>query len=223
MTNTRGLDNFFHYYNNDWSKRKENVWKSFTYWACFCDWVSEWHLDIDELDFEYDIDQSILYESGCKEEWLDYLDDKIKIELVDYSLISELVDTKIEEAQQEQQDELFDYLDDDAPYKTRDELENRVADLLEDYEYIDKSLWNVCDEYEEDRGIDYDEQLFDELDNISFVNRGEIVWAIQDYFYPDAGTDWEQPSYWELAEYERLAEDYMNDRKIEFEEEEDNN
>ena len=223
MTNTRGLDNFFHYYNNDWSKRKENVWKSFTYWACFCDWVSEWHLDIDELDFEYDIDQSILYESGCKEEWLDYLDGKIKIELVDYSLISELVDTKIEEAQQEQLDELFDYLDDDAPYKTRDELENRVADLLEDYEYIDKSLWNVCDEYEEDRGIDYDEQLYDYLDWYSFVSKSEILWAIEEYYYPDEEWQKESASYWELAEYNNIADDYMNDRKIEFEEEEDNN
>ena len=221
MTNTNFLDDFFHYYNSDWDKRKENVWRSYTYWACLYDWVREWHLDLDE--FSWEINDYIESESWARREWVEDLSDEVKVEILDISYLDELVCSKKEEAQEEQQEELFDYLDDDAPYKTRDELENRVADLLEDYEYIDKTLWNVCDEYEEDRGIDYDEQLFDELDNFSFVDKGEIVWAIQDYFYPDAGTDWEQPSYWELAEYSRLAEDYMNDRKIEFEEDENNN
>ena len=221
MTNTNFLDDFFHYYNNDWSKRKENVWRSFTYWACFYDWVREWHLDLDE--FSWEIDDYIESESWARREWVEWLSDEVKVEILDIAYLDELVSSKVEEAQEEQQEELFDELDDDWPYKTRDELENKVADLLEDYEYIDKSLWNVCNDYEDDRGIDYDEQLFDELDNTSFVNKDEIVWAIQDYFYPDAGTDWEQPSYWELSEYERLAEEYMNDRKIEFEEEEESN
>lgn len=221
MTNTSFLDDFSRYYNNDWSKRRENIWRGNTYWACLYDWVREWHLDLDE--FSWEINDYIESESWARREWVEDLSDEVKAEILDISYLDELVCSKKEEAQEEQQEELFDELDDDWPYKTRDELEDRVADLLEDYEYIDKSLWNVCDEYEEDRGIDYDEQLFDELDNFSFVNKGEIVWAIQDYFYPDAGTDWEQPSYWELAEYERLAEDYMNDRKIEFEEDENNN
>lgn len=214
--NTNFLDDFFSYYHNDWDKRKENVGKSFTYGACFYDWVKEWHLSL--WEFEWDINDYIRNDSGCREEWLDYLDDKVKIELVDFSLLSELIDNKIEEAQEEQQNDLFDELDEEK-YKTREELENKVAELLEDYEYIDKTLWNVCDDYEDDRGIDYQEQLFEELDNYSFVSKDEIVGAIQDYYYPDAGTDWEQPSYWELSEYTDIAEEYMNDRNIEFEEE----
>lgn len=215
MTNTSFLDDFFSYYNNNWSKREDNIWRGFTYGACLYDWVREWHFDLDE--FSYEINDCIESESWARREWVEYLSDEAKVEILDIAYLDELVVSKKEEAQQEQQEELFDELDDDAPYKTRKELEDRVADLLEDYPYIDKTLWNVCDEYEDDRGIDYDEQLFDELDKTSFVNKEEIVLAIQDYFYPDAGTDWEQPSYWELSEYGRLAEDYMNDRKIEFE------
>ena len=221
MTNTNFLDDFFHYYNSDWDKRKENVWRSYTYWACLYDWVREWHLDLDE--FSWEINDYIESESWARREWVEELDDSVKVEILDIAYLDELVVSKKEEAQQEQQEELFDELDDDWPYKTRDELENRVADLLEDYEYIDKTLWNVCDEYEEDRGIDYDEQLYDYLDWYSFVSKSEILWAIEEYYYPDEEWQKESASYWELTEYNNIADDYMNDRKIEFEEEEENN
>lgn len=221
MTNTNFLDDFFKYYNNDWDKRKENVWRSYTYWACLYDWVREWHLDLDE--FSWEINDYIESESWARREWVEDLDDSVKVEILDIAYLDELVVGKKEEAQEEQQEELFDELDDNWPYKTRDELENKVADLLEDYEYIDKFLWNVCDEYEEDRGIDYDEQLYDYLDWYSFVSKSEILGAIEEYYYPDEEWQKESASYWELAEYNNIADEYMNDRNIEFEEEENNN
>jgi hypothetical protein len=205
-------------YLRSWEERKENVGRSFTYWSALYDWVREGHLDLSE--FEWEINDYIEWESWARREWIEDLSDEVKAEILDISYLDELVRDKYEQAQEEQQEELFEELDDNWPYKTRDELETEVGRILDDYEYIDKYLLTVCDEYEEDRGIDYDEQLYEELDNFSFVSKSEIVWAIQDYFYPDAWTDWEQPSMWELAEYEQMAEDYIADRDLEFNEEE---
>ena len=208
----------FNSYLHDWEERKENVGRSFTYWSALYDWVREGHLDLSE--FEWEINDYIEWESWARKDWVEDLSDDVKVEILDISYLGELVRDKYEQAQEEQQEELFDELDDNWPYKTRDELETEVGRILDDYEYIDKFLGNVCDEYEEDRGIDYDEQLYEELDNFSFVSKSEVVGAIQDYFYPDAWTDWEQPSYWEIAVCEQMAEDYIADRNLEFNEEE---
>lgn len=212
------LDDFFYYYNNIWSKREENVWRSFTYGVCFYDWVKEGHLNL--WDVEREVNDYIQWQSWADRERIENLDDATKVELVDCSYLRELIDEKINEAQEEQQEELFDELDDET-YKLRDDLEKKVGELIEDYPYIEKSVQDLCDEYEDDRDIDYQEQCFDELDSYHFVERSEVVGAIQDYFYPDAGTDWEQPSYWELAIYTERADEYIDDRGLEFDEEEE--
>lgn len=57
-------------------------------------------------------------------------------------------------------------------------------------------------------------RLFDFLDGYTFVDINEIAMAINDYF------NWEDsnPSYWELAHYGFLAEEYAERKNIKFEE-----
>jgi len=59
-------------------------------------------------------------------------------------------------------------------------------------------------------------KLFDYLDGYWFSNIDEIVNAIADFYYPDAGSDWEQPSRSELSEYWEIAIQYSESRQLDF-------
>lgn len=52
-------------------------------------------------------------------------------------------------------------------------------------------------------------ELRDYLNGYHFIDKDEVTMAVQDFFFPDAGTDGEEPSYWEVAECQEVAEIYV--------------
>ena len=68
-----------------------------------------------------------------------------------------------------------------------------------------------------------DDDLVEYLDWYHFVNKWEIVWAIEKYMWEEIYEDeWFSPSLWELSEYLELAEEYIewNDITVNDDEEE---
>lgn len=60
-------------------------------------------------------------------------------------------------------------------------------------------------------------KLYDYLDSFSFVWVFEVNWAVQDYF----SDNWEkQLSYWEVNLCQFIAEKYISERWLEFEDDE---
>ena len=53
------------------------------------------------------------------------------------------------------------------------------------------------------------QDLFDYLDGFSFVSREEIAMAVCNFFVEEMGVL--NPSYWELAEYDALADEYVKE------------
>lgn len=53
------------------------------------------------------------------------------------------------------------------------------------------------------------QDLWDYLDGFSFVSREEIAMAVCDFFVEEMGVI--NPSYWELAEYDALADEYVKE------------
>lgn len=51
------------------------------------------------------------------------------------------------------------------------------------------------------------QDLWDYLDGFSFATREEIAMAVCDFFVEEMGVL--NPSYWELAEYDELADEYV--------------
>ena len=207
------------YYERDWSKRKENVWRSFTMWACLYDWVKESHLTLDELGIYDIVVDQIQNDSGANRDWIEYLWDDVLVELVDISFLWGLMEDQENEYVEEQKSDLFDELDDEE-YKSRDEVLAKVEELMDWYYLPDERSDDLTDDYIDDRGLDFEEMLYDYLDWYDFVNKTEILCATQDYFFPDAWTDWEQPSYWDIADCQEKANKYIEDREIKFDEEE---
>lgn len=74
-------------------------------------------------------------------------------------------------------------------------------------------LWQQIEDEEDEKEKS---ECFDELDGYSFVSRDEVIGAIENYFYP---LDWkDSASYWELATYTEWADEYIEDRGLDFEE-----
>lgn len=53
------------------------------------------------------------------------------------------------------------------------------------------------------------QDLREYLDGFSFVSREEIAMAVCDFFVEEMGVL--NPSYWELAEYDALADEYVKE------------
>lgn len=109
------------------------------------------------------------------------------------------------------------------------EVANTIQDYIEkkheDYRTIPSETYDLAERYIKENRIYLEweswtykflskEDLFAELDVFSFVNREEVWMAVFD-FYNDENTS---PSWWELAEYDELAEEYIESRKLVFEE-----
>ena len=215
---TRWIENLLDFYERDWSERKENVWRSFTMGACLYDYIRENRGSFDDLWIEWEVNDIIENESGANREWVENLSDDVKAEILDIAVLWELVENQEEEYKQEQMEELYDELDWNWDYKSRDEVEEEASKIIDDY-YIDEGLADVVDWYIDDRGLDFEEMLFDYLDGYSFVDKQEIIGAIELYYYPDEEGQKENASYWELSEYDDIAQRYIDDRGLEFEEE----
>lgn len=54
------------------------------------------------------------------------------------------------------------------------------------------------------------QDLWEYLDGFSFVSREEIAMAVFDFFMEEMGVF--NPSYWELREYDQLADEYIKNR-----------
>ena len=214
---TRWIEDLLSYYENNRSKKDSNSWRSFTMGACLYDYISSGYWTFRDLWLEDYVIDYIENESGARRERIEYQDDKVLVELVDIAYLWELVEEQEDEYKQEQKDELFDELDDNWDYKSRDEVEKECERIIDDY-YIDEWLDEIVDEYIDDRGLDFDEMLYDYLDWYTFVDKTEIIGAIEQYFYPDEEGQKENASYWELSEYDDIANKYIEERWIEFEE-----
>lgn len=152
-------------YVNEWMNKPENKGSSFTMWKALYDFCAWWSGTLSDLGIEDEINEIILNESGANYDWVEWLNDQAKLEIVDISVLQEIGE--------------------------------RIEDEIN----------------EEDK-----EEVFDELDSYHFVERSEVIGAIENYFYP---TDWdESPSYLELAIYTERADEYIEDRGLEFNEEE---
>ena len=186
--------------------------------ACLYDYIRENRGSFDDLWIEWEVNDIIENESGANREWVENLSDDVKAEILDIAVLWELVENQEEEYKQEQMEELYDELDWNWDYKSRDEVEEEASKIIDDY-YIDEGLADVVDWYIDDRGLDFEEMLFDYLDGYSFVDKQEIIGAIELYYYPDEEGQKENASYWELSEYDDIAQRYIDDRGLEFEEE----
>lgn len=148
-------------YKKEWITRKGNSCRSFTNWACFYDWVKEGQLKLDCLGFEYEVNQSILYQSWANEEWVEGLDDKIKVELVDIALLDELVDREIREVEEEEKQELFDDLD-SYEYSCKSDVIQAITIYYlwesEQVSYWELSAYSeLAEEYIENRGLELED------------------------------------------------------------------
>lgn len=62
-------------------------------------------------------------------------------------------------------------------------------------------------------------KLYEFLDWYKFVNETEVSMAVVEFFFPHAGEEgWEQPSYGELSLCDELAQKYIADRDLSFDE-----
>ena len=145
-------------YVDSWMSRKENVWRSFTYWSALYDWIQESRFDLDDLDIRYDIVQSIVAESGAREEWVDNLWDDVLVELTDISELDEYWRRIQEEINDEDIEDIFDDLDLITSFKTRDEFEEKVQELTEDKGNSELNWRTVAERYEDEHYLSIEEE-----------------------------------------------------------------
>lgn len=77
-------------YIDEWMWRKENCGRSFTYWNALYDYINEYRADLDDLGIREYIVDSIEWESQADRDWIEWLTDKILVEVVDIALLDEL-------------------------------------------------------------------------------------------------------------------------------------
>ena len=141
-----------------WMWRKENCGRSFTYWNALYDWVKESRFDLDDLDIRYDIVQSIVAESGAREEWVDDLWDDVLVELTDISELDEYWRRIQEEVNDEDIEDIFDDLDLIPSFKTRDEFEEKVQKLTEDKDNSELNWRTIAERYEDEHYLSIEEE-----------------------------------------------------------------
>lgn len=101
-----------------------------------------------------------------------------------------------------------------ADYERVEWLNDQAKLEILDISILDE-LWKQIEEEEEENEKS---ECFDELDSYDFVGRSEVIGAIENYFYP---ADWkDSASYRELAKYTEWADEYIEDRWLEFDKEE---
>lgn len=122
------------------------------------DGIKEWRFDLDDLDIRYDIIQSIVAESGAREEWVDNLWDDVLVEIVDISELDEYWRRIQDEVNDEDIEDIFDDLDLITSFKTRDEFEEKVQKLTEDKNNSELNWRTVAERYEDEHYLSIEEE-----------------------------------------------------------------
>ena len=106
----------------------------------------------------YDIVQSIVAESGAREEWVDNLWDDVLVEITDISELDEYWRRIQEEINDEDIEDIFDDLDLIPSFKTRDEFEEKVQELTEDKGNSELNWRTVAERYEDEHYLSIEEE-----------------------------------------------------------------
>lgn len=143
---------------DSWMSRKENCWRSFTYWNALYDWVKESRFDLEDLWIRNDLEFYIQEESNADIEWVYWLSDNAIIEIVDISVLDEYGRKVQYDIDEEDKQEIFDALDDYDSFETRQQYEDIVADLVDKNWNTNLNRRTVADEYEEDNFLTIKEE-----------------------------------------------------------------
>lgn len=134
---------------DSWMSRKENVWRSFTYWAAMYDWIKESRFDFDDLWIRDEINQAIQAESNADMDWVENLSDDAVVEILDISDLDEYWRYIQEQVNDEDMEDIFDDLDLIPEFQTRDEFEEKVQKLVDDKCNPELNRRTVAEEYED--------------------------------------------------------------------------
>ena len=134
---------------DSWMSRKENVWRSFTYWAAMYDWIKESRFDFDDLWIRDEINQTIQAESNADMDWVENLSDDAVAEILDISELDEYWRYIQEQINDEDKEDIFDDLDLIPEFETRDEFEEKVQKLVDDKCNPELNRRTVAEEYED--------------------------------------------------------------------------
>lgn len=146
-------------YIDKWLSEKNNNCKSFSYWNAMYDAVKDGWCDFDDLGISDMINDSIEWESGANRDWIEWLDDSIKAELVDISLLDELGREMDGEVKEEDINDILDDMPNPEEYENEEECEDAIQRMLDEWYYHpDITSREILEKY-------MDEYVTDEWDN----------------------------------------------------------
>ena len=146
-------------YVDKWLSKKENQCRSFSYGNAMYDAVKEWWTDFDDLGISDMINDSIEWESGANRDWIEWLDDSIKAELVDVALLDELGREMDGEVKEEDINDILDDMPNPEEYENEEECEDTIQRMLDEWYYHpDITSREILEKY-------MDEYVTDEWDN----------------------------------------------------------
>lgn len=122
-------------YVDKWLSKKENQCRSFSYGNAMYDAIKEWWTDFDDLGISDMINDSIEWESGANRDWIEWLDDDIKAELVDIALLDELGREMDGEVKEEDINDILDDMPNPEEYENEEECEDAIQDILNEWDY----------------------------------------------------------------------------------------
>lgn len=145
---------------DEYMDRPENKGWSFTYGRALYTWVVEWRFDLDDLQIRDELEEIIMNDSGANREWVSYLSDEAIVEIVDIAILDELW-RQIEEdlnSNEDEDDKEYIYWElDKKEFKTREELDEAVKELVSE-SWNDRLNWTtIAEDYENDNFLDFDE------------------------------------------------------------------
>lgn len=146
-------------YVDKWLSKKENQCRSFSYWNAMYDAIKDWWTDFDDLGISDMINDSIEWESGANRDWIEWLDDSIKAELVDVALLDELGREMDGEVKEEDINDILDDMPNPEEYENEEECEDAIQRMLDEWYYHpDITSREILEKY-------MDEYVTDEWDN----------------------------------------------------------
>lgn len=146
-------------YVDKWLSKKENQCRSFSYGNAMYDAVKKWWTDFDDLGISDMINDSIEWESGANRDWIEWLDDSIKAELVDIALLDELGREMDWEVKEEDINDILDDMPNPEEYENEEECEDAIQRMLDEWYYHpDITSREILEKY-------MDEYVTDEWDN----------------------------------------------------------
>ena len=147
-------------YVNKWMEENKNKGCGCTYWHAMYEAIRNWWVSFEWLWIREQIENMIVNDSWASEEWVSYLDDKVLAELVDLDTLNEYwisIEEEWNEAVDEDDKEYIYWELDKKEFKTREELDEAVKELVSE-SWNDRLNWaTISEDYENDNFLDFDE------------------------------------------------------------------